>query len=420
MAGNKALKKFSESKIPKKGQGKPLKEIDVYKEPNTNSEIIGKIKIDKEVNWISKSICDDREWIRCDQNQNFGYIIGYEKDGTCNFDVGKIKEVTVKKENKPHIFVKNDNLTDEDIKLGELALNEILGEEDNLKNCNDISNSSDKSTEDNNSIENINNEHVYLDEKYDNLNDINWNDINFQLENNFQIKIANDIFNEMLVDIEKEEKIEKPKIIEFNKDEQKDNNKKEEETSTFKRIASTIVDLLPGAGSVKAGLDSITGIDIISNEKLTTKERLMCALCIIPGMNYVKKGLKIGKTLNFTNKAGKQAKASKIVEKVEKIVGKKGGKKEDKNIKTLHDNHNKGNPNNKDPEGKKINPYYYHEVHAKSKKDAYEKALKDSFGNKPIDHGDHFHQSRKREGNTYKYGNTHYTWGKNNKSKKDD
>ena len=31
--------------------------------------------------------------MRCDKNQNFGYIIGHEKDGTCNFDVGKIKEV---------------------------------------------------------------------------------------------------------------------------------------------------------------------------------------------------------------------------------------------------------------------------------------------------------------------------------------
>lgn len=59
MAGNKALKKFLESKIPKKGKAKPLKEINVYKYPNTNSEIIGKIKVDNEVNWISKSICDD-------------------------------------------------------------------------------------------------------------------------------------------------------------------------------------------------------------------------------------------------------------------------------------------------------------------------------------------------------------------------
>ena len=417
MAGNKALKKFKESKIPRKGHAKPLKEIDVYKEPNTNSEIIGKIKVDQDINWISKSICDDREWMRCDQNQNFGYIVGHEKDGTCNFDVGKIKEVPEKKEKKPQIFVKDDKLTDEEKKLGEIALNEIL-EEDDFKNYNDLFNPSDKSTEGENSFENVQTNHIDLDEKNDYLNDINLNDFNFKFENDFQIKKANDILNEIVIEIEKE-KEEKPKIIEINKDGQNDRIKKEEEPGTFKRVLSTIADFLPVVGNVKAGLDSIIGNDIITKEKLTTKERIMDALNIIPGMNYVNKGRKISKSLHITNKAGKQIKASKDV----KNIAKKGGKKkdvEDKNIKTLHDNHNHGNPNNKDPEGKSVDPYYYHEVHGKTKKDAWNKALNDGFGNKPIDHGDHFHQSRMRDGEAYKYGNTHYTWGNNKKGIKDD
>ena len=297
MAGNKALKKFLESKIPKKGQAKPLKEINVYKEPNTSSEIIGKIKVDQEVNWISKSICDDREWMRCDQNQNFGYVIGHDKDGSCNFDVGKIK---IKEEpaKKPQIFVKNDKLTDEDIKLGEEALNEILGEEDNSKNCNDISNQSDKSTDgDNNSIENTTN-HIDLDDKYDYFDDVNWNNINFELENDYQIKKANDILNEIIIGTEKEQK---PKIIEIKKDGQKDNNKKQEDPNTFKRILSSIEDLLPPDGNAKPGSDSMAGFDSATNEKLTKKEQLMKALSKIPGINYASKGQKISKSLSVTN-----------------------------------------------------------------------------------------------------------------------
>ena len=39
------MKKFLQSKIPKKGAGPSKREINIYKEPNTHSEIIGKIKI---------------------------------------------------------------------------------------------------------------------------------------------------------------------------------------------------------------------------------------------------------------------------------------------------------------------------------------------------------------------------------------
>ena len=131
MAGNKALKKFSESKIPKKGAGQSLREINIYKDPNTHAEIIGKIKAGESVNWINKSICDNREQIRCDKNQNFGYIIGTEEDGNYNFDVDKITETPEKKSEVP--ISNNSTLTDEELKLGEYFKNEILNEDDDLK-----------------------------------------------------------------------------------------------------------------------------------------------------------------------------------------------------------------------------------------------------------------------------------------------
>ena len=70
MAGNKGLEKFKESKIPKKGKDKITKEIPIYKEPNTQSEIIGYIKKNQEISWISKLICDEREWIRANKNND--------------------------------------------------------------------------------------------------------------------------------------------------------------------------------------------------------------------------------------------------------------------------------------------------------------------------------------------------------------
>ena len=92
MAGNKTLQKFKDSKIPKKGTGKINVEIPIYREPNTKSEIIGKISKGQEISWISKSICDEREWIRCNGNNNFGYIIGYDQDIKCNLDIETIIE----------------------------------------------------------------------------------------------------------------------------------------------------------------------------------------------------------------------------------------------------------------------------------------------------------------------------------------
>jgi hypothetical protein len=69
MGGIKTQKKYKNSKIPKKGIGKPNKELPIYKDPNTKSEIIGNISKGQEIKWISKSICDKREWVRCDANQ---------------------------------------------------------------------------------------------------------------------------------------------------------------------------------------------------------------------------------------------------------------------------------------------------------------------------------------------------------------
>jgi hypothetical protein len=132
MAGNKALEKFKQSKIPKKGKAKVTIEIPIHKEPNTHSQIIGRIKKDQEITWISKSICDEREWIRCNNVNDYGYIVGYEKDGKCNLDIGTIKEN--KEEDKKEVNfdskVEIIPLTKEEIKYGEDALNEILNDEE--------------------------------------------------------------------------------------------------------------------------------------------------------------------------------------------------------------------------------------------------------------------------------------------------
>ena len=145
MAGNKTLQKFKESKIPKKGKAKVIVEIPIYSDPNTHSSIIGRIKKNQEITWISKSICDDREWIRCDKNNNYGYIVGYEKDGKCNLEIGTIKEnkEETKKEYGFEQKVEVVPITKEEIKLGNEALEEILNDDDDeKKNDNDNNNES--------------------------------------------------------------------------------------------------------------------------------------------------------------------------------------------------------------------------------------------------------------------------------------
>ena len=133
MAGNKTLQKFKDSKIPKKGKGKVNKEVDIYIEPNTQSVIIGKIPKDQIISWISKSVCDEREWIRCDEENNFGYIVGYEKDGSSNLDISSIKDKTNGKKKEKNFKIKPNEIvpiTKEDINLGNEALNEILNGDD--------------------------------------------------------------------------------------------------------------------------------------------------------------------------------------------------------------------------------------------------------------------------------------------------
>ena len=84
-------------------------------------------------------------------------------------------------------------------------------------------------------------------------------------------------------------------------------------------------------------------------------------------------------------------------------------KNKNNNIPHLHDNGNKGNPNNRGPNGPK-HPFYNHRILCKSKKDAFDRALRDGHGNKPIFDGDHFHLGKMRGGKFYKFGNAHYHW----------
>ena len=83
---------------------------------------------------------------------------------------------------------------------------------------------------------------------------------------------------------------------------------------------------------------------------------------------------------------------------------------DDHNLPKLHDNGNHGNPNNKDPNGNPINPYYYHTIMARSRKDAMERARRAGFGTRPILDGDHFHVGKFRGGKLFKFGNTHFKW----------
>ena len=66
MGGNKTLKKFKDSKIPKKGGGIANEIIPIYAESNTYSKVIGYIKKGQKLYWDRKSISQDNEWV------NFG------------------------------------------------------------------------------------------------------------------------------------------------------------------------------------------------------------------------------------------------------------------------------------------------------------------------------------------------------------
>ena len=223
MAGNKALEKFKNSKVPKRGTTTTTAEVPIYQEPNTHSKIIGTIKKNEIINWISKSICDEREWIRCDNKNNFGYIISGEMDGTCNINMDFIKE---KKEEK---YSKNESiLSQEENEYGQNALNEIL-EEDEKKvennNDDDYSNSTsfgnnsnnfdifDKNDEECNKIFESQNEIVFEPKEENIFNEENLHNLYFEgdisyldklkKENN---KLSKDILNIMEKDQEKKKK----------------------------------------------------------------------------------------------------------------------------------------------------------------------------------------------------------------------
>ena len=153
MAGNKALEKFKNSKIPKKGTAVVKDEVPIYQEPNTHSKIIGTIKKGEQVNWISKSICDGKEFVRCNAEKNFGYIIGNDKDGNCNLNMNSIQEKSDIKNDNSNNIINEVELTQEEKEFVNNALKEILADDDEKKDENDENSTHSKSTE----IENISN-----------------------------------------------------------------------------------------------------------------------------------------------------------------------------------------------------------------------------------------------------------------------
>ena len=271
MAGNKALQKFKDSKIPKKGKGKVIIEIPIYKEPNTQSTIIGKLSKNVEINWISKSICDEREWIRCDEKNNFGYIVGYEKDGKCNIDISSIKEIKEKKKKENNFEIKiNENIpiTKEEIILGDEALREILTEDDKKKDKDDDSKNNSTGIEENyfdfgnksdaSSIEenkSKTSEIKIQEENWDNFFEDDVSKIDF-------VKYENDkLMNEILCKFEEENK----QLKEENKSHPNDKDKEKNDENSVYKALSSIIDVLPG------------------NENLSKKDNLMDALNLIPG-----------------------------------------------------------------------------------------------------------------------------------------
>ena len=271
MAGNKTLQKFKDSKIPKKGKGKVANEIPIYKEPNTHSEIIGKLNKDQEIKWISKSICDEREWVRMNEDNNFGYVVGYDKDGKCNLEIETIKEKKDKndkiKENKKLKLVP---ITKEELNLGNEALKEILSEE-NKKNDKDIEEQSISTRMEDNHINQSDFSDIDSDNddsqssnsyKDEDEKDAKWDNLIFEEDVSkigSVIKENDKLLNELLSQYEKEQ----------NNNEEKNNKESEKENLVSKALAS-ILDVLPG------------------NENLSKEDRLLNALNLIPGGKNLK------------------------------------------------------------------------------------------------------------------------------------
>ena len=289
MGGIKTQKKYKNSKIPKKGIGKPNKELPIYKDPNTKSEIIGNISKGQEIKWISKSICDKREWVRCDGNQQFGYIIGYEKEDECNFDINDIQESFEIK--NPFTKEENIQITNEEKNLGNQALYEILNEKDDDKKDDD----SYKSTEINESVNNINIESKLDENKNNEIEIFPYFDEDIS-KNDLILNENKKIIGEIITEKDEENKIFNQ--LEINEEEKENKNK------LFLRTMSTIIDMIPGVNKIKSGIELITRKDIFTKEKLTKEELLMKTLGMFPGSNFFK-------GVNSISKINKNIKRSK-------------------------------------------------------------------------------------------------------------
>ena len=294
MAGNKALQKFKDSKIPKKGAGKIIIEVPIYEEPNTKSKIIGTIKKDCEINWIRKSICDEREWIRTDKDYNFGYIVGYEKDGKCNLEIESIKEKKdeKKKENDYKIKIKPKEivpLTIEEINFGEETLREILNEDDKKEDNNNDGNSigERKSTGpgenigdfgNNSDLSSIEDGKVKVPDI--NLEEENWDDFfGDDVSKIDYVKYEHDkLFNELLCKFEEENNNNLSKNEEGKKSDNNNNetsiNKETEDANSISKAISSIIDIIPGNEQLFDNNNILLGaLDSLPGGKKEKKEK---------------------------------------------------------------------------------------------------------------------------------------------------
>jgi hypothetical protein len=269
MAGNKTLQKFKDSKIPKKGKGKVNKEVDIYIEPNTQSVIIGKIPKDQIISWISKSVCDEREWIRCDEENNFGYIVGYEKDGSSNLDISSIKDKTNGKKKEKNFKIKPNEIvpiTKEDINLGNEALNEILNGDDKNSDKDNESISNSTAIEEN-FISGLEDDKKKIHEnKKKEENFDNWD---FGLDEDiskidFVVQEKNKLLNDLFKQIDEDEN-------KSNNESKENTNEKKIDDNSISKAINSLYDVLPG------------------NDKLSEKDKLLEALNLIPGGKDSKK-----------------------------------------------------------------------------------------------------------------------------------
>ena len=193
MAGNKALEKFKDSKVPKKGSGTTNTDLPIYQEPNTHSKVIGTIKKDENFDWVGKSICEGKEFVRCDKN--FGYIAINEINGKCNLNMDTVKEIKFEKlEIDSNKIIYENELTEEEKELGDQAQKEIL-EKDDEKDCNNnySNNTSSSTNQENDSCHNdIFNK---TEEQLNNIFDIK-NDEVFKENDTFVKDKYEDIFKE--------------------------------------------------------------------------------------------------------------------------------------------------------------------------------------------------------------------------------